>query len=310
MEERLIHWLENRPSLPDSLQVSGRKEGENNHNYILKSRSENYVVRIPRKGSESRLASEAEMLEFLDEEGISNVPNRILYSEEYEGREVLVESHVGERELQSGDLNERKLENLASLLADIHSIPISSYNDFFGKSKPEKTTLEKVYREDFQKWSQERLEEYHRLCDEPDERLEKYSPKQRELFESADLDVEVPITVIHGDLSHNIRGSGDDIYIIDWELGRSGYPVHDLLYFLHRQDLDMDQKEHLLSAYRKHRDLPGYEKTKNIYPKFLAFNDVIWAANRMVKNKGEERERFRSMFEDRMERLENVYSKD
>ncbi|MFB6190063.1 MAG: aminoglycoside phosphotransferase family protein [Candidatus Nanohaloarchaea archaeon] len=304
MDDELAARLREHPDFPGDFKVAGREKGENNFNFVVKGREEKYVVRVPRGGGENRLKSEARMLEFLEQQGIENVPTRILYLEDYP---ALVESFAGGMELESENLTGARLENLASLLARIHSIPVDRYNEFFDSDRPRKTTLEKVYREDFEKWSRKRLEEYLELAENPDERLEEYSERQRELFESADLDIEVPHAVTHGDLSHNIRGSGDRVYIIDWELGRVGYPVHDLLYFLHWQELEAWQEEKLISAYREHRDLPGYEKTKDIYPKFLSYNDTIWAANRMVKAEGDEKERFRQMFQERMERLENMY---
>lgn len=304
MEDELRSRLREHPGFPGDFKVTGMEKGENNFNFIVDSGEEKYVARIPREGTENRLESEARMLEFLEKQGIENVPTKILYLED---EPVLVEAFVGEEELESEDLTGDRLDNLAALLARIHSIPVDSYNNFFGKDRPQKTTLEKVYREDFEKWSRKRLEEYLELAEDPDERLEEYSERQRELFESADLDIEVPHAVTHGDLSHNIRGSSDEVYIIDWELGRVGYPVHDLLYFLHWQGMEEFQEKEFISAYKEYRDLPGYKKTKDIYPKFLAYNDTIWAANRMAKAEGDEKERFRQMFEERMERLENMY---
>ncbi len=277
------------------------REGEGNHNHIIESDGEKYVLRVSKEISEDRLENEHEMLRFLKSQGIENVPRPVFF-DKLDKKQVLLETFVGEKDLEPEDFTESRLRHTAQFLAHLHSVPVEDYNTYTGETREEKTTLQEVYADDFEEWAEKRYEEYLELAEEPHERIKVHFERQKEQLEKVP-DVPVELSVIHGDLGYNVRARRSEVFVVDWEFSRIGYPENDILYFLQHQWLEQEQQETFLEEYRKHRETQAFEDTSEFYPSFLAFNDMIWAAKRVAKGEEEKRE----LLEERMERLENMY---
>lgn len=308
MESKIRGWVERNHSRFgfEDYRIDKIKSGESNYNCILESRDEKYVLRVSREVSrENRLKNENQSLRFLEKEDISRVPKPYYFGEDSDFGPFLIETFVGQEDLDADDFNRKRLDSLAETLAKIHSIPLSNFNSFFDKEKEENTTLKQIYRKDFEEWSREPYEEYIESVDEPDERLVKHFERQKALVDSIP-EIETKRSFIHGDLGFNVRASGNEVFIVDWEYARAGYPEHDILYFFEHEGLKEEQRTRFIESYRKHRDLGvDFERTREIYAKFLAFNDSIWAANRVEKDPGRS-EKHKEILEDRIEKLETL----
>lgn len=273
--------------------------GESNHNFMVEA-GEKMVLRASKEISrESRLENEAEKLDFLEKQGIKCTPRKIFFRKETEIGEVLLETHVGQKDLDKEDLSEKKLRSLAEKIAEIHSIPVKNYEKFSGRKIERNRTLKDVFRRDFRKWSERPYREYLDLADEPDLRIKDFFQKQQELLDEIP-ETEVKQGLCHGDLGFNIRATRDKVFIIDWEFSRIDLPENEILYFFEHEDLDQSQREIFLNEYRSQRELDKkFDDLEDIYPKFLAFNDMIWAAKRVEE--GDDKEK---LFKERMEKLE------
>lgn len=99
----------------------------------------------------------------------------------------------------------------------------------------------------------------------------------------------------------------DGTYLIDWEFSSVGYPENEILYFFIHEDLSQEQKNIFLEEYQKHRELgEDFGETRKFYDKFLAFNDMIWAAKRVEKGE----DKHRDLLEERLEHLEKLYQQE
>lgn len=286
----------------DYKDIHSTADGESNHNFIVEA-DDRMVLRISRSISRrTRLENEAKKLDFLESQSIDSVPRKIHLEKDAEIGEVLLETYVGDKDVNKDNLNEERLRSFAEKIAEIHSIPVKSYQNFSGKSI-EETTLKDSFEKDFRKWSKRPYHEYLELADNPDERIERFFRKQKELLSNVP-EQQIEQSLTHGDLGFNFRASGNQVSIIDWEFSRIDVPENEILYFFEHGDLDSEQREVFLNEYRKHRSPDeNFELLREIYPKFLAFNDMIWAAKRV-----EEGDDKQELFEERMERLENYYS--
>lgn len=307
MEEEIRNWLERNPDQIGigNFEIIDVKSGESNYNFILEA-DRKYVFRVSKDISrENRLGNEYQGLRFLKEQGIQNVPDPVQLKEDTELGDVILIGFVGEKDLADLGFQKEHLTSVAHLLAEIHSTSIKEYNRFFDKSIDRHASLRKEYRRDFQKWSKEPYEKYMETTSKPKPCVKKYFDKQKQLLDS------IPETTIersftHGDLSFNIRSTDKEIFIVDWEYARIGYPGHEIMYFFEHEELNDNQRKHFLAEYRKHRDLSDvFRKVRAIHRKFLAFNDFIWAANRLEKNP--ERDEMREIFDNRLEKLETLY---
>ncbi|MFB6115212.1 MAG: aminoglycoside phosphotransferase family protein, partial [Candidatus Nanohalobium sp.] len=287
-------------------QIIERKFGVSNYNFILEADNEKFVLRVSRKVSRrSRLKEEAEALEFLKEQGIKQVPEKAWFGDAEFGS-VLIETYVGDKDLEADDFTEKELRESAKLLSEIHSIPISKYNDFFSTEKREKASLKEIYREEYEKWSERPYREYLEEAEEQDERIEQAYRVQKELFESVP-EVEVDQRPVHGDLGFNVRSSDTEVFFVDWEYFTTGYPGHDIVYFFEHENLDESQRKIFLDEYREHRELSEiFEENRERYRKFLAFNDAVWAAKRLETGKGDQ-EKMENILEKKMSTLEDLH---
>lgn len=305
MESKIEDWLEDnsRKLGLEEPEIVDRDSGEGNHNLILLDKEEKLVLRVSKDTSESRLKKEKDVLQFLEEEGIENIPQVRHFERDDKLGDVLLETYVGEQDLDVDEFAEERLRNLAEQLAEIHSIPVERYNEFTGAEEPSREKLAEVYRSDFREWSKAPYKEYLMQADSPRKQILNFFEQQKEMIQKSDLDVEVRKSLTHGDLGFNVRASGDEIFLVDWEFSCIGYPGNEIMYFFIHEGLEEWQREVFLEEYRSHRELEGFEKTKEVYPKFLAFNDMIWAANRVEKGE----EKHRELLGEMLGKLENFY---
>lgn len=304
---RVKAFLESREKEFDrEFNVVEKKFGESNYNFILEAEEEKFVLRVSRKVSRrSRLKEEAKALNFLKKQGITNIPEKIWFGSAEFGS-VLIETYVGEEDLEADDFTEKELKEAARLLSKIHSIPLNEYNRFFGSKKKEKASLREIYREEYEKWSERPYREYLDEAEEQDERIEKAYHLQKELFEKVP-DVEVEQRPVHGDLGFNVRSSSSGVFFVDWEYFTTGYPGHDIVYFFEHENLSEDQREIFLDEYREKSDLDeSFEENRERYRKFLAFNDAVWAAKRIESGEGDQ-EKMEEILERKMSVLEELH---
>ncbi len=296
----------NKVVLGKEFELTDKRSGESNHNFIIEAEGEKYVLRVSRNVSRrSRLREEAEALEFLEENGVENIPRKEWFGETEIGA-VLIETYVGEKDLEGRDFTKEELRKSAELLAEIHSIQITEYNEFFSTEKEDKASLREIYATEYKKWSERPYREYLETAEEKDERIEKAYRKQEQLFENVP-DVKVEQRPVHGDLGFNVRRSDDEIFFVDWEYFTAGYPGHDIVYFFEHEGLDMEQREIFLEEYRRHRELDDvFEENRERYRKFLAFNDAVWAAKRIASGEGDE-EKMKGIFEEKISQLEELH---
>jgi aminoglycoside phosphotransferase (APT) family kinase protein len=134
--------------------------GESNETFKVKG-DENLIVRTSKEDSPDRIAHEKEVLKFLEQEGIENTPRLVYYSEETSvGQPIIVETFVGEEELNMEEASAEQIENLAEILAEIHSISVESYNEFFEIQKPISVSLKKELEKDFRNYSRKPYQDY------------------------------------------------------------------------------------------------------------------------------------------------------
>jgi len=305
--DKVKTFLENnRTLLGKEFKLNEKKSGESNHNFILEADNKKYVLRVSRKVSrKSRLREESKALEFLEETEIENIPRKAWFGETEIGS-VLIETFVGNKDLQKGDFTEKDLKKSAQLLAKIHSTKIEKYNDFFNTEKNHKASLREIYATEYKKWSERPYREYLEAAKEPDERIKKAYKKQKKLFENVP-DIEVEQTPVHGDLGFNVRKSSSEIFFVDWEYFTAGYPGHDIVYFFEHEGLSMKERELFLQEYRKHRKLgEEFEENRERYKKFLAFNDAVWAAKRIASEEGNKK-KMEKIFKDKITQLEELH---
>lgn len=306
-QEKIETFLrQNKKALGREFELKDRRAGESNHNFILEAEGERYVLRVSRDVSRrSRLREEAKALEFLEEQGVENVPRKEWFGETEIGA-VLIETFVGEEDLEAGDFKEQDLKNSAKLLAEVHSIPIESFNDFFGTDREEEKSLREIYAIEYRKWSERPYNEYLEEAEGADERLKEAHRQQEKLFKTIP-DIEVEQRPVHGDLGFNVRKGSGNVFFVDWEYFTSGFPGHDVVYFFEHEGLDEEEREVFLEEYRRHRSLDeAFEENRDRYRKFLAFNDLIWAAKRLETGEGDQ-EKMQRIFDEKIELLDDLY---
>lgn len=308
-KEKASNWLRknsNRTGI-EKFEIEDVKAGESNHNFIIRKEDTKYVLRVSKQISrESRLENEAGKLDFLEQQNIDRVPRKIWFEKDTEIGEVLIESFVGEKELDKESMNNERLESLAKKMAEIHSISLSDYKEFSGKDETKTENLQQLLRDDFEDWSKRPYEEYLELVEEPDSRITDLFQKQQKLLEEIP-DRKVEKSLVHGDLGFNIRATNNEIFVVDWEFSRVDYPDLEILYCFEHEKLNQNQRETFLEEYRKHRELNKvFEDIRQLYKKFLGFNDMIWAAKRVQQGE----EKHRELMENRLEHLEKLYRED
>jgi len=321
MKQRVKNWInENGGSLGirSDFKLIEIRRGESNHVFKLKAEEEmlhgvsEAVIRTTKGLSEDRISNEADMLEFLENENIENVPRKIYadYLDEI-AQFVLVETSVGQKDKDLEELNEIQYKNFIKKLAEIHSIDAKSYNSFFGTDEPQKVTMKYRFQDVFEEYSKGRYEEYSNIADKVDSRVEKLYEKQKKLYKRmASVEGKIPWRLVHGDAAGNIRVSGDEVFIVDWEFSKLGVPMFELIYIFRHNELSNKQRRRFLNEYKKHRKPPKLvEDYADEWERFLAFNDVIWTALRKekIKRKGEDASEYADLLEKRIEKLNEMH---
>ena len=297
MEEKVRTWIEqNRNEIgigKSDFSLEELTEGESNHVFKLEAEdemlvktSDEMIVRTSLDISEDRILHEAKILDLLEEEDIENVPRKIyVENSELIGQPVLVQTYVGDRNIYFNEMNQEQLEELAKRLAEIHSLTPEKYNELFDKDEPETVSMEKELGDNFRKYSRDPYEEYKDLVDKVDPRVESAFRKHKKIYqEMIQEEGDLPWRMVHGDPASNIRASGDEIYLIDWEFCRPGVPRFELIYTFRHNGVSTEKRQEFLEIYRQYRETSEVaEKHSGKWEKFLAFNDMIWAAKRKEK---------------------------
>ncbi|MFB6144907.1 MAG: phosphotransferase family protein [Candidatus Nanohaloarchaea archaeon] len=310
MKEKIRGWIESRPeSLGfESFELKSIVAGESNYNCFLETPGGKKVLRISRDVSrKNRLSNEYHTLKFLERENVDSVPQALKFSENTDFGDVLLETMVGTNDIGKEGFKPEILEALAREMAEIYSIPVERYRRFRDESYDKKRSLQEEYQEDFREFSRQPFQEYMEEVDEPDERITRFFRKQKDLVESIP-DIMFERSLVHGDLGFNIRAAGDDVFIVDWEYSKLGCAESEIIYFFEHERLSDEQRKIFLQEFRKHYELDNvFELTREQFPKFIAFNDAIWAANRVEK---EGKDEHQELLEDRLDYLEKLYDED
>lgn len=303
--EKAEKWLrENQDRIGLEFQeIHSAGSGESNHNFVIEG-DERLVLRVTKEISrKSRLENEAEKLEFLENEGIEGVPRKFFFEKDTEIGEVLIQTFVGEEKLDKDNLNEERIRSMARKIAEIHSIPVENYREFSNTQVQERRSLKDIFEEDYRKWSKRPFEEYRELAETINEQVEYYFSKQKNLLNEI-TDKQVEQSLCHGDLGFNIRATGNEVFIIDWEFSRINHPGIEIIYCFEHEELEKSQRSIFLDEYRKIRETDDvFDFLREIYPKFLAFNDLVWAAKRVEE--GDDKE---ELMEKRLNELQRYYS--
>lgn len=313
MNEKAEEWLfSNLGNLEFSeFAVVSKVSGESNNNLILDTDRGKRVLKVSKDISTDRLENEAQCLRFLDKNSVLNVPELVFFEPGADIGDVLIQTYVGGDDVNPEDLEGEELRKLAEAIAE-HQLSIEKYNSYFDEDVKSYIGLKEFFRKDFQKWGKEPYEEYLNLVDEPDEKVKRLYRKHRKMIDSIDSDLKLEQSFIHGDLAANLRRSGDKIFVIDWELGRSGAKEIELLYLFEHSDMSEEKRKKVIKHYRRISGLSeGFEEARKLYPRSLAFNDLMWTAKRKEKarkQKDEDAERYQDMFERRLSKFSNFFN--
>ncbi|MFB6100684.1 MAG: aminoglycoside phosphotransferase family protein [Candidatus Nanohalobium sp.] len=309
MKKEIRRWLEeNQDELSlSNFSLDRLAPGESNETFRAYDGDRELIVRTSKEDSEDRIAHERDVLRFLEQQNIDNVPRLVHYEEDTSlGQAVIVESSVGKEDLDIEEATPEQVENLAEMIAQFHSISVEEYNQFFGTEHPSSVTLEKELELDFEKYSKKPYEDYRKMAEDVDQRVEEFYEKQKELIkEAAEIDVEVTWTFVNGDIMNNVRQEKDEVYIVDWELAGVGVPYIELIEFFTSGKISEEKQDALLEEYEKRYELPeDWRESAELIEKFHGFNSMIWAAK---KKEQREEPKYNKMFEQRMAQLEQMW---
>jgi Ser/Thr protein kinase RdoA (MazF antagonist) len=287
--------------------------GENNRIFEIQSDERDLILRLSNQVSEDRISHEAKILNLLEEEGVENVPRKVYFEEsKLLDQPVLIETKVGERDISFCEMGEEDLEEFAERLGKIHSITPERFNEKFGREVPNEASMEEHLKENFEKYSKKPFEKYLELAGEADPRVEEMFERQKRIYEEIiQEEKKLPWRMVHGDPAENIRSDGEQIFIIDWEFCRPGVPFFELIYTFRHNSVSEEKREEFLRIYRKFRETSKVaERNAEKWEKFLAFNDMIWAAKRKEKarDRGGDGSKYEGIFEQRMKNIEKLFS--
>jgi len=319
MKTDIEDWIvENKHKIgfDSEIEIKDISKGESNHTFeieCLKS-DQSKILRTSLSISDDRIKHESKILTLLENLNLQDVPRKIYYQEKTSlNQPILVETFVGTADIETKDLNKKQVKNLAHKLAKIHSIEPKEYNKFMKAETPSKSTLGYEFREDFKKYSKTPFEAYKKLSKDIDKRITNFYKKQKEIVKEAEnVGDKLSWGMCHGDISHNIRINSDNsLSLIDWELARPGIPRFELVYLFKHSKFSKSMQNSFLEEYEKVREIPSVaEAWSNKRWKFLAFNDMIWAAKRKekLKHRGKDYFKYEKLFEKRLKELEELYN--
>lgn len=314
MKERISQWLEQRKEEIGmnnyKLEDIVEEKGVSNYIFPIKAR-EDLILRTNMPPSTDRIPHEAKVLKFLEKYNIPRVPRLIYYEKETPiGQPILIETSVGEEDISFSEMTEAHYESLASLLAEVFSIPIEDYNDFFNEDNPKKVDGAEFYEKLFKKHSLNPYREYMELCEQPDDRIKKFFRKQKKLIKKVkEKSPLLPMKFVQADLGNNFRHDGDEIYLIDWELATLS-PVTPVVPSFTQNQVSWEKQKSFFTILKKYVDMVKFdEEMMEMQRKGILFNDMIWAARRLEQEKQDngDVEKYRKLFNKRMRRLEKAY---
>lgn len=295
-QRKLLEILERNSSI-SSPEIFWRRSGEHNFVFLLEEEDRKLVAKTPKPvAGTGSLENEYKVLELLKENGIKFVPEAIDFLEE----DVLLMEYIDGEEKKPEDLNNTLIKQLARKLARIHSIESETLREL-DSGLDRVSTVKSELKKSFERFSRRRYEQYLRAADESDQRVSDQFRKQKALVhEAPEIKIEPSLTV--GNLGDLILKE-EEIFMIDWEFSSPGIDAGDIFYLFKHSELSPEQEDSFMQAYREERDLEiATSDLDGIYPRFLAFNDMIWAALRCAE--GEERS---DLLEERMADLEKLY---
>lgn len=304
VEDKIRAWV--HQEFGEDASVEHERDGLSNITYRASWGGDTYILKTPNGIGESRIENEAEALEILEREGVENVPRKTFYaSPDSLRQEVLVQTHVGEKESGIQKLDGKQRENFIELLAEVHSIRPMTYNQVFEKDKNGSGRLLEDVRSTFRSQSEERYDFYRKETDNFDPRVKEIFEEQENLVNRMN-NGRVEYRLVHGDLSRNMRVDGEDVFLYDWENCSIGIPRFELIFFFLHNDMDREERENFLQDYRKYRDIPeAAEDAAEDYEEFLRINDMLWAGMMKEKalNAGKDPSKYSEMFERRVSRV-------
>ncbi len=285
----------------ESFEILGREDGDNNYNFIFRSRDQKYVLRKKKQVSEDQsLRNERNILEFLEFKDVVNVPRSVFYDP---GKELHVITFVGEEDVRLGQLNEQEIDLWTEKLLEINSLKFDDYRTYceernFEYKEPEHP-LQKLesLREDLNSVSAET---------ELDNLLERIIGDLEEKLGSGDGS-EAFLT--HSDLSNSTRRTEQDFYLIDWEF--AGFNLNrfsDLGIVLAHSQPSEKQKNRIRRSYRKklsksenfNEELDNAKRIRHVF-------NIVWCLKRISRSGDEDEvERYRSYVERQRKMLEQM----
>lgn len=115
---------------------------------------------------------------------------------------------------------------------------------------------------------------------------------------------------IHGDLRNHFVKTGNNFYLLDWELSRVGDLAEDLAHFIYFSKLPQNFKKYFLKQYFKftNRNKDDILRKINFYLIIEEFSGLAWCWEQMlIRSKQNEKFYYRNLFEMRYRNLINSF---
>lgn len=159
LDEEMKSFLAGQAGLSE-FRVDEIRKGGSNDNFLVSSKKRKYVLRQSRSDvpTEDRLQNEYIVYNFLEEQGVENVPRSVAYDREMALHLI---TYVPGEDVKVGDLSQQEIGNLASIMADYSNQSFGSYKKFckkhsFSPREPPSPM------EDFEKYGISRFEDIDR----------------------------------------------------------------------------------------------------------------------------------------------------
>ena len=281
----VTNWIgENQRSLNiGNFELQDISTGKSNFTYVANG-EQKIVVRMSRPPSEDKLEHEAKFLDFLSKNGINEIPAVLRFEKEgLLGQSVIAQTYVGDFEFDPLNAPEEQIDAFAKVIAKIWSISTKAYDKIFSTNTPSQQNLREYLDERFSEYSEKPFKDYVSLSLQPNQAIVDFYERQKKLLQEGNM-VRSPMIMVvaHRDLANNIRVSGNEVYLVDWELGGVASPVSEIQHFFNIADIPASVQTNFIEALRRQFPLRDFEKKRDILKKFLLFNDMIWAAQRQA----------------------------
>lgn len=302
MIDEIHRWLDGNSFFnSENLDIEEIAEGANGRVFTI-SNGTKAIIKLPGELSKEDIEWESKALNFLDNNGIKNIPKVIQSGYNENIGEFLLQEKVGEKDIKPEELSSAQLENFLFLLAEIHEIRIEKYNSFFDRYANPEIKLSKIFKREFEEYIEKPFKSNLDTVNELDERIEYYFHKIKDLIESEKFDVKVPQRFSHHDPASNIRIKDNKVYLIDWEFSGLGTPINDIITFCVHGNLE-NKKNEIFSIYERKRKIEyDYTNFFHEYAKILTMMDVMWAVRRIAN--GQNKSKFLNQ---KLNKLEELY---